>query len=160
MINLKIFTLIFILTANISYAQEVSPWSPYKVISEIINDLHYIRRTSNVDLVIDSAQFNKNKTPDDVYDQSLLLMQKLDILTKKEKYKIEYQISIPQRPEERMIPSDVLKLLNEIKTVTGKIVEKLGDDSQLPEVYPEPGMTPPYVYQKVIKAHMLLDTLL
>lgn len=160
--NIRIILLILLISFPVNiHAQEVTPWDPYKMISKIVNDLQEICKANNISTIVDNIPLDRNKTPTDVYEKAYLLLEKMHALVNSKRYAAgnDKMATLPPQKKGRMIPADVLEVLMAVSNIADIIKQKEGirQDS---EIVPEPGITPPYVYQKTIKAIALVDKLL
>lgn len=156
-IRLLFFIIIFMPFS--SFAEEITPFDSYKAISKIIYDLEEIYKSKRLNIIIDNIPLDKNKTPTDVYDQSYILLQKAIMLSHKDGFKTDYDIKLPPKKIGRKIPVDVVEVLLEVLKITDSIRYNMGISKEY-YVDIEPGVTPPYTYQKVSKAIILVDKLL
>ncbi len=139
--------------------EQVNPRDVYPLIVSIVNQINEIRAARNIHTPIEHIPLDQNKTPTEVYEQVYELLLKIHALAARPAYGAGKEWTLPERREGRKIPADVLALLQVVEQRVGAIQKIVGVKAAPPLLIPQPGKTPPDVYQQVSKAIALIETL-
>lgn len=150
---------VFLLSPNAS-ANEVTPWTPYQLITEIVHDLEEICKAQKINPFINFIALDTNKTPTDVYNRSYELLEKVTQLIEKEGFKTNYTVTLPDIKTGRKLPSDVSIILQKVRDAVHHIKSSKNIDISEKDIEENIVVTPPYVYQKLLRAIALVDKLL
>ncbi len=138
----------------------ITPKDVYMRIITIVDDLEKIRAKKQVTTAIPDIPFDPNKTPTDVYNSAYRLLEKLQQLSQKPGFTITGGIVLPPKKTGRLLPKDVIELLNIIQTEVNALKLTSGIQEKSQPIATRIINIPPYVYQQVVKAIELVDSLL
>ncbi len=145
--------------ASITAVPVIMPNDVYQVALTIISDIEKVRKAKKVTAEVPEPAASKGKKPKDVYEVAYKLLGKVKALTEKKGYDIPGGVIMPNKVSGRITPTDVIDLLNNILAEVGAIKVVVGSTDKTEFAGPQSGKTPSDVYDAMVKAGALLDTL-
>lgn len=128
---------------------EIVPNDVYRVALTILSDLELIRSHRGSTVTAEISAESTGKKPEDVYEVASKLLAELETLTRKPDFAIPGGVVLLTSPAGRIVPEDVMILLNSILAEISAIKVKLGI-SQSTQIAPaQAGKTPSHVYDAV-----------
>jgi len=137
----------------------IVPNDVYQVALTIISDIEKVRAAKGVTTAVAEPADSKGKTPKDVYAVAYKLLGKIKALTEKKGYGIPGGVIMPNKVSGRITPADVIDLLNNILAEVGAVKVAVGSSAKTEFAGPQSGKTPSDVYDAMVKAGALVDTL-
>lgn len=138
----------------------VVPNDVYQVAATIINELKNIRQKQNITVEAASNPASSAKSPADVYTQTELLLTVLkDNCASNALYCPKNGISITPKPQGIINPAHVLDALNNILADINSIKVKIGLSSPTKLTSVVSGKTPTSVFDILLEAQALANTI-
>lgn len=136
-----------------------TPNDVYQVALTIISDIEKVRAAKGVTTTVAEPAVSRGKEPKDVYEVAYKLLGKVKALTNKDGYGIPGGVIMPTKVSGRITPAEVIDLLNNILAEIGAVKVAVGSTAVTEFTGPQSGKTPSDVYDALVKAGALVDTL-
>lgn len=137
----------------------IMPNDVYQVALTIISDTEKVRAAKGVTTAVAEPPGSKGKEPKDVYEVAYKLLGKVKALTDKNGYGIPGGVVMPNKVSGRITPTEVIDVLNNILAEVGAVKVAVGSSAATEFPGPQSDKTPSDVYDAMVKAGALVDTL-
>lgn len=139
---------------------EIVPNDVYRVALTILSDLELIRAHRGITDTVELRTGSVEKKPEDVYRTAWQLLAELETLTlRNPEFAIPGGVVLPNPQSVRVVPEDVMDLLNSVLAEISAIKVKLGLQAPTEFAPAQAGKTPSFVYDAVNTALLAVRTL-
>ncbi|MCB2261445.1 MAG: hypothetical protein LGR52_00625 [Candidatus Thiosymbion ectosymbiont of Robbea hypermnestra] len=135
------------------------PNDVYRVALAIVSDIEKIRAAKGVTVAVADPAPSKGKAPKDVYGVAYKLLGKVKALTEKDGYGIPGGVVMLNKVSGCITPAEVIDILNNILAEVGAIKVTVGATAATEFAGAQSGKTPSDVYDALVKAEALVDSL-
>lgn len=138
----------------------VVPNNVYLVALTVLEDLRSVVSHVKGGATSTTLLPSKGRSPADVYARTYALLEKIKVLSDREGFKIPGGISMPQKKGGKIVPADVMGMLNIILAEIGALKLVTGVTTPTRFADQQSGKTPSDVYDSILEAEQLVDSLL